>query len=195
VELFTGIAAFALWQWFVSPRLSIITTPWQAASAVVESLTLLFLIPMTIIDIRHYIIPDLITLPGIALAAAISFFPGGLTPLQCGLGMLAGGGSLAAVGLLGKWFMKKEDAMGGGDVRLMAFIGGLWGWKIAIGAIFIASLAGTFIGLALMLFRVLGKDHKLPFGPFLAIGTLTAVLTLDRLAAMYLHWIDRMLVR
>jgi leader peptidase (prepilin peptidase)/N-methyltransferase len=191
VELLTGIAALALWLWFVVPRLSTITSPWQTAAIAAEALTLLFMIPITIIDAQHYIIPDTLTMPGIALAAAVSFLPGGLTPVECGLGMLAGGGSLVTVGLIGRWLLKKGDAMGGGDVRLMAFVGGLWGWKIALAAIFAASLMGSIIGLSLVLFRALGKDHKLPFGPYLAFGTWAAVLTLDKLSALYVRWLDR----
>jgi leader peptidase (prepilin peptidase) / N-methyltransferase len=193
VELLAGIAALALWQWFVAPRLSTIITPWQTASAVIESLALLFLIPIAIIDARHYIIPDAFTMPGIAIAVVVSFFPGGLTPLQCVLGMLAGGGSLYAAGFFGKVVLKKDEAMGGGDVRLMAFVGGLWGWKVALAAIFAASLLGSITGLALMLFHVMKKEHKLPFGPFLACGTWTAVVTINSISALYVRWFDRVL--
>ena len=193
VELLTGVAALALWLWIIAPRLSTTITPWQTAAAVIESLALLFLIPIAIIDARHYIIPDAFTMPGIALAVVVSFFPGGLTPLQCGLGMLAGGGSLYAAGFFGKVLLKKEETMGGGDVRLMAFVGGLWGWKVALAAIFAASLLGSITGLALMLFHVMKKEHRLPFGPFLACGTWTAVMTINNIAALYVRWFDRVL--
>lgn len=191
VELFTGCACLALWIWYVAPRLVAASAPWQAPVVIFQALTLLTLIPITLIDARHYIIPDILTMPGIAAAAALSFLPGGLTPLQCGAGIAAGGGSLWAAGLIGSLALKKKDAMGGGDVRLMALVGGLWGWQAAIAAIFMASLIGTIAGMALMAAKKLGKDHKVPFGPFLAVGTWVAVLLMRLLSAQYALFLDR----
>jgi leader peptidase (prepilin peptidase)/N-methyltransferase len=79
--------------------------------------------------------------------------------------------------------------MGGGDIRLMALIGALWGWKIAIGGIVLASFLGSIVGLLLLVFHVLAKDHKLPFGPFLAAGVWASVLTIDKLFGLYLSWL------
>jgi len=191
VELLTGCAAVLLWIAYVAPGLSLTAPYWQNAVIVAQALTLLIMIPITIIDARHYIIPDILTVPGIAGAAALSFLPGGLTPLQCGIGIAVGGGSLWAVGIIGSWALKKKDSMGGGDVRLMALVGGLWGWHIVFAAIFAASLIGTIAGLTLIAGKKIGKDHKLPFGPFLALGTWVAVLALPMLLAGYQRLLDR----
>jgi leader peptidase (prepilin peptidase)/N-methyltransferase len=147
------------------------------------------LIPLSIIDIKHYIIPDVFTLPGIAAAVIISFFPGGLTPFECVLGIAVGGGSLFLAGLMGKILFKKDEAMGGGDVRLMAMIGGLWGWKLSIAVIVLASFLGSIVGIGLLAFGLLAKDHKLPFGPFLACAAWAAVLTFDKLFGLYRAWL------
>jgi leader peptidase (prepilin peptidase)/N-methyltransferase len=193
VEFFTGCAALILWFWFVSPALSSQTMHLQTIAIAVEALALLFLIPVALIDAAHFIIPDIFTLPGLVVSIAVSFIPGGLTPIQCGTGVLAGGGSLFVAGLLGKLLLKKNDAMGGGDVRLMAFLGGLFGWKIALVSIFAASILGSLAGAALIFFNTLGKDHKIPFGPFLACGTWFAVMTIDKISAFYIGGLDRII--
>lgn len=162
---------------------------WEISVVALQAVILLVLIPLSIIDIQHYIIPDVFTLPGIIAAVLVSFFPGGITPIQCFLGITIGGGSLYLAGFMGKLVFKKDEAMGGGDVRLMAMIGGLWGWKIAIAAIVLASFLGSIAGIGLIVFRVLAKDHRLPFGPFLACGTWISVLTFDKLFGLYMAWL------
>jgi leader peptidase (prepilin peptidase)/N-methyltransferase len=171
------------------PQLVSAPTYWHMGVLALQSLVLLMLIPLSIIDIKHFIIPDVLTIPGLVAAIVVSFFPGGLTPVQSIVGMLAGGGSLLAIGAIGTYVLKKEDAMGGGDIRLMALIGALWGWKIAIGGIVLASFLGSIVGLLLLVFHVLAKDHKLPFGPFLAAGVWASVLTIDNLFGLYLSWL------
>ena len=189
VELFTACAALTLWRFVIMPQLVSAPTYWHMGVLALQSLVLLMLIPLSIIDIKHFIIPDVLTIPGLVAAIVVSFFPGGLTPVQSIVGMLAGGGSLLAIGAIGTYVLKKEDAMGGGDIRLMALIGALWGWKIAIGGIVLASFLGSIVGLLLLVFHVLAKDHKLPFGPFLAAGVWASVLTIDKLFGLYLSWL------
>ena len=189
VELLTGCAALAIGRLVISSQLAADPSAWHAGVLALQSLVLLMLIPLSIIDIKHYIIPDALTMPALVAALAVSFFPGGLTPLQSIVGMCAGGGSLLAIGAIGTYVLKKEDAMGGGDIPLMALIGALWGWKIAIGGIVLASFLGSIVGLLLLVFHVLAKDHKLPFGPFLAIGIWASVLTFDKLLGLYLSWL------
>ena len=190
VELVSGLVAVVLWRWYIIPMISASTIPWQIPVTIFQSLILLSMIPLFIIDCKHYIIPDLLTIPGLFLAIIFSFFPSGLTPLECALGIAAGGGSLLAVGFLGKYLLKKEEVMGGGDIRLMALVGALWGWKIAIVCIFIASLLGSFAGVILIVLRRLRKDRRIPFGPFLAAGVWLAVLTVEKLSAWYFNWLD-----
>jgi prepilin signal peptidase PulO-like enzyme (type II secretory pathway) len=75
----------------------------------------------------------------------------------------------------------------------MAFAGALWGWKAAIAAIFIASLSGSIAGGILLVAKRLRNDRKIPFGPFLAVGVWVSALAVDKLAAWYFHWLDRLI--
>lgn len=174
IELLTGAAAAALWLWAIAPRLPGLTA-WQAPVLAVQIASLLLLIPISVIDIKHYLIYDLFTLPGAAISFALSLLPGGLAWTQSLLGIAAGGGTLFAVGWIGKLVFRKE-AMGLGDVKLMAWFGALFGWEAAFVAIIASSLLGTLAGIALMATKRLQPSHHLPFGPFLAAGLWIAVL-------------------
>ncbi len=137
-------------------------------------------IVISFIDFDHQIIPDKISLPGILIGFAASF----VLPLHWYdslLGILFGGGIIMAVGYLGEWVFKKE-AMGGGDVKLMAMIGAFLGWKSALLTIFFASLIGAIIGIVMK--RITGKEY-LPFGPFLSIGAFLTFLWGERFLLWY----------
>ena len=190
VELLTGCASCALWRISIIPEMSAMTTSWQIPVVALHALTLLIMIPIFVIDWKHYIIPDVLTIPGLVLSFAFSFFPGGMAPLDCVLGIAAGSGPLLAAVFLGKYILKKE-AMGGGDVLLMAMAGALWGWKIALTGIVIASFLGSIAGGILLLIGRMRKDRKIPFGPFLAAGLWISVLTINKLFAWYFHFLDR----
>ncbi|MFH1406618.1 MAG: prepilin peptidase [Candidatus Omnitrophota bacterium] len=138
------------------------------------------LIVITFIDFRHQIIPDEITIPGIVLGVLLSAVfpslhesPRRLLSLgQSLLGALAGGGTLYAVGVIGKWIFKKE-AMGGGDVKLMAMFGAFFGWKLALLTIFLSSLLGSVAGIYL---KIRYKRELIPYGPYLSMGAVIAML-------------------
>jgi leader peptidase (prepilin peptidase) / N-methyltransferase len=135
------------------------------------------LVVITFIDLDHRIIPDVISLPGIPIGLAASFLApmlngmGWISPSESLVGILAGGGSLFLVAW-GYQLITRREGMGGGDIKLLAMIGAFVGWKGVLFTIFIASLTGTLVGMALI-FRQRG-DMKLavPFGPFLAIGAI-----------------------
>ncbi|HEY6007554.1 MAG TPA: prepilin peptidase [Geobacteraceae bacterium] len=129
------------------------------------------LVAITFIDLEHQIIPDVISLPGIPLGIAVSFFLPWLGWKNSLLGILLGGGSLLVVAYAYEFFTKNEG-MGGGDVKLLAMMGAFLGWRSVPFIIFAASLAGSVIGLTVM--AIQKKDSKLPipFGPFLAFGAL-----------------------
>ncbi len=193
VEFLTGILSVLLWFSVVRPFLQT-QHPWYAFVALaVQIIALLILVPVAIIDILHYIIPDRLSLGGLALGIAASFLPGGITPPQAGLGILAGGGSLFAVGLIGEKLLRKEEAMGGGDIKLMAFIGAIFGWKTALLSIVLGSLFGSIIGLGMMATGVLGKERRIPFGPFLAAGVWISALYGNQLLSAYMRFIERLL--
>jgi leader peptidase (prepilin peptidase)/N-methyltransferase len=140
---------------------------------------------ITFIDFDHQIIPDVISLPGIAVGFAFSFFLPWLGWKDSLIGLLAGGGSLLLVAY-GYQLLTGKDGMGGGDVKLLAMLGAFLGWRSILFIIFSASLVGSVIGVGLMLAR--GRDSKLPipFGPFLALGAILYIFYGSRIIDWYL---------
>ena len=132
------------------------------------------LIVITVIDLQHQIIPDVISIPGMGVGLLGSLMLSHLSFLNSLGGLLLGGGSLFLVATVYQWLFKREG-MGGGDVKLLGMIGAFLGWKAVILTILLSSLVGSSIGILVMVLK--GKDFKyaIPFGPFLSLG---AVLTL-----------------
>ena len=144
------------------------------------------LLVITFIDIDHKIIPDIISLPGIPIGLVASFALPTVTFKDSAIGLLIGGGSL--------WFVAwaynliaRRDGMGGGDIKLLAMIGTIIGWKGVIFTIFAASTVGSCVGIAVMLIK--GKDMKfaIPFGPFLSIGAIAYVFFGSRFLSWYFY--------
>jgi leader peptidase (prepilin peptidase)/N-methyltransferase len=144
------------------------------------------LVVVTFIDLDHRIIPDVITLPGIIIFFLASVALPSLSHKDSLFGLLVGGGSLLAVAWIYSLITKKEG-MGGGDIKLLAMIGALIGWKGVLFTIFISSAVGTFVGLLTMLRT--RKDMKLaiPFGPFLSIGAITYIFFGPAMIYWYLN--------
>jgi leader peptidase (prepilin peptidase)/N-methyltransferase len=132
------------------------------------------MIVLAMIDFDHMILPDRITLPGIAVGLALQpWLPwGGLR--QALIGAALGAGILLAV--WGGWYLiRREEGMGLGDVKMLALIGAFLGWKGVLVALFFGTLLGAITGLALMRWGPLDMRSKLPFGTFLALGGLIAL--------------------
>jgi leader peptidase (prepilin peptidase)/N-methyltransferase len=124
-------------------------------------LTILFGIALT--DARFYIIPDQFSLGGLVLGLGLAFLPGGIEPLAALLGAIVGFGLLEMVAVAGKWMFKK-DAMGGGDIKMMAMVGAFLGWAGVLLTVFLGALLGSVI-----FGPISYKTKKLvPFGIFLA---------------------------
>jgi leader peptidase (prepilin peptidase) / N-methyltransferase len=141
------------------------------------------MVAVTFIDMEHQIIPDVISLSGIAAGFVFSFFIPRLGWLNSLFGILVGGGSLWIVAWLYELLTKKEG-MGGGDIKLLAMMGAFFGWKAIPFIIFVSSLTGSVIGISVMLIRK--KDSKLaiPFGPFLASSSIIYIFFGSRI----IHW-------
>ena len=144
------------------------------------------LMVVTFIDLDHRIIPDVITLPGIPICFAAGFALPTITYKDALLGILIGGGSLYIIAWAYDRITKKEG-MGGGDIKLLAMMGALVGWKGVLFTIFIASLVGTLAGLAAMLHSRKGMKLAVPFGPFLSIGSITYIFFGTPLIAWYFN--------
>ena len=132
------------------------------------------LVVITYIDIDHQIIPDVITLPGIPIFLLSSLLIPSVTLLDSVLGLLVGGGTLLLIAW-GYQLLTKKEGMGGGDIKLLAMIGALIGWKGVLFTIFVSSAIGTVSGLLLMLHEKKGMKLAIPFGPFLSLGAITYI--------------------
>lgn len=151
------------------------------------------LIVITFIDLDFRIIPDKITLSGIPLGLIAGTF---ILPdpfLRFSLlgiknsfiGMLGGFVFFYLVALAGSAIFKKE-ALGGGDIKMMAMIGAVMGWKAVLLTTFLGSLSGALIGIALMVAQGGGRMMKIPFGPFLALGAVVTLFYGQEILSWYL---------
>lgn len=133
-------------------------------------------------DLTEGIIPNKLCLGLGIIGLASSFYPFGLEPLDSLLGALVGGGLLLVFALLGRLIFKRE-AMGGGDLKLLAAAGAFLGWKLVLVAVFIAVVAGAVFG---VIYKLATKKETLPFGPFIALGSMTAYLFGETILGWYL---------
>ncbi|MGE5839141.1 MAG: prepilin peptidase [Deltaproteobacteria bacterium] len=143
------------------------------------------LVAIAFIDLDHKIIPDVISLPGILAGLAFSFFPSaGIPPLDALIGAVGGGAFLFLVAMVFEKVTGREG-MGGGDVKLLAMIGAWMGWKALPFIILISSFTGAVIGgLSLAISRQ-GMRSRIPFGPFLSLGTLLFLFFGDEIALWF----------
>jgi leader peptidase (prepilin peptidase)/N-methyltransferase len=133
------------------------------AGATAVFFTLLLGIALT--DARTYIIPDEFTISGLVMGLAFSFAPGGITPLRSVEGAALGFGLLWLIAVAGEWIFKKQ-AMGGGDIKMMAMVGAFLGPVGVLLTLFLGAFFGSVIFGPISI-----KTGKLvPFGIFLALG-------------------------
>lgn len=159
------------------------------------------LIVITFIDLEFQIIPDSITLPGTLIAflggaflVADPFSRGSMLGFaQSAAGLLAGYGLFFSIAVLSEMIIGRE-AMGGGDIKMMAMVGAITGWKGVLFTTFIGSLTGSVIGVGLMVMKGQGRRAKIPFGPFLSFASLVSLLCGQELAALYMALYDTPLI-
>ena len=133
------------------------------------------LLVVTWIDWDHKIIPDVITLPGIVIGfvcASLLLPTGWVNSL---IGILVGGGVLLMLAWISPYLFGKEG-IGGGDIKFLAMGGAFLGWQQALLTLMVGSVVGAFIGVGLLAVKILQKGQYIPFGPYLALGALIAVL-------------------
>lgn len=128
-------------------------------------------IVLSLIDLKHRILPDKITLPGIFVGFLISSFHPQMGWAKSLIGIFF---ALACLLLISKIyeFFRKREGMGMGDVKYLAFIGAVVGWDGALFTLFLASILGSLIGIALAIFSRKSLSLAIPFGPFLAAAAL-----------------------
>jgi leader peptidase (prepilin peptidase)/N-methyltransferase len=139
------------------------------------------LLVITFIDLSHQIVPDLITLPGMAVGVAVSSTVLSTGFLNSVAGLLLGGVLFYLVASLSR------GGMGGGDIKLIAMIGSFVGWKAVLLTIFVSALSGSILGLGLMMFLGKSRKYPVPFGPFLALGAMISILWGNPIISWYIH--------
>jgi len=147
---------------------------------------LLFVLPLwllVLIDWEHLLLPDVITVPGIAAGFLVHWLDGQyLQPISFGashygllqgslLGMIAGGGTLFLIGEI-YLRLRGREGMGGGDIKMAAMIGAFVGWKAVFLIFFLASLLGILLGILWILLGRAGRDTPLPFGSCLGLAAI-----------------------
>ena len=162
---------------------------WRLGFSYTLPLALLFtaiMIAVGFIDLGSKIIPNVITIPGIAIALVFAVLQGSSSFRDSILGILVGGGGLLVVGGLGSIVFDKES-MGGGDIKLAAMIGAFWGWKIALATLLLSFLTGA-IGGVVVLFaeRSVKVTRVIPFGPFIAASAIIAFFYGQDVVSLYL---------
>jgi leader peptidase (prepilin peptidase)/N-methyltransferase len=139
------------------------------------------LVPVTLIDLEHRIIPNRITLPAaVAAIVAGAILDPGFVPEQLIAGAAGGGFFFLAV-------LAYPRGMGMGDVKLAGVLGLYLGRAVA-SAILIALVAGILVGVAIIAVKgaKVGRKTAVPFGPFLALGGVVALFAGNDLVAAYL---------
>lgn len=145
------------------------------------------LVVVSFIDVDHQVIPNVVTLPGIPLGLLGGLLVGEPPFLDRLIGALAGAGFLYLVLLYGG-VVYGQDAMGEGDLNLIALVGAFLGWRAVVVTILVACLVGSAVGLGLMASGRLARRQHMPFGPFLALGAVVALFWGQALIGWYLSF-------
>jgi len=148
-------------------------------------LWLLALLVLSLIDLEHQILPDVITLPGIVVGLAASFLPGSEPAPLASLAAAAGG--WLAFAAVAKAYEKTRgvEGLGQGDWKLAALLGAFLGWQKLLLTVLLASVAGTVVGLLAIALRGRDMRYALPLGTFLGGAGVLVVFLGDALLGWY----------
>jgi len=162
VEILTPLLFLSLWHVFG-----------ESIDFVINLLFISILIIITVIDLKHQLILDVLTYPMILIGLLINYF--NKVFINALISGLIGGGIILLIIKIGSHLFKKE-AMGGGDFKLALGIGlFLANWKYTLVSLFLASLIGSLVGIVFILLGKKKFGEYIPFGPYLSSG---AVITL-----------------
>ena len=172
VELSSGLLAlYSYFRWGFSPE------------ALVHYLFFSALLVVSLIDLKFFILPDLITVPGIALGLLSSFLRSDMTPVQSVTGALLGFFIPLGIYLYYVRFRKMEG-LGFGDVKLLAFIGSVTGVYGVFSALFLGSILGLLFALPTVV-KHRSTKFVIPFGPFLSLGCFVGIVLKDRIVEFF----------
>ncbi len=142
------------------------------------------LLGIAVTDAKHYLIPDEYTWGGLVVGLALAW-RGGLDGfLEALLGAVVGFALLYGVAWAGEKAFGRE-AMGGGDIKMMAMVGAFVGWKGVLLTIFGGALIGTLVWVPISLW----KKKLVPFGVFLAAAAAITYLYGDPILEWYLGFL------
>jgi leader peptidase (prepilin peptidase) / N-methyltransferase len=169
-------AAFGIlaWQLGFTPELA----PALTAAAI--------LIAVSLSDVGYRLIPDRILLTGVILLIPLRLWSHPLPLWSYAIGAIVGFFVLYAIAWLGTLWLRK-DAMGGGDIKLFAFVGLFMGWKLTLLNVFVSSVLGAVIGGMVILLARKGNQTEIPFGPFIALGAILCYLYGETVLRWYFH--------
>ncbi len=176
VEAALGLLSLGLWAQFGFTPATLARLLFVAALAV-----------LALIDAEHYLLPDAVTLPGIAAGVAVALFVPGWE-IAWREALLTALGAYLAFAALARGYEKLrgiDEALGQGDWKMAAMLGAFLGWHALLLVVFLASLAGTLVGLAAVLRHRGDLRSRLPLGTYLALAGIASVFCGDALLAWY----------
>jgi len=139
-------------------------------------------------DIDKRIIPDRVVYPSLVLGLVFTALT---REIVSGLlGMVLGFCVLLFVGWLGRLIFRKE-AMGGGDIKMAAVVGIFLGWKLLLVGLFLSVVLGAVVGAVIMAMRGKEGGSEIPFGSFMAIGSIVSLFWGAQLITIYLGYVWR----
>jgi len=143
------------------------------------------LVVCTFIDLDYMILPDEFTLSGILLGMMGAWLNPEREFMPALLGVVLGGGFLWATAYF-YFLITKQDGMGGGDIKLLAWIGAVLGWQAIPFVIMSSAIIGSIVGLFLARKSQKGLKTVIPFGPYLALGAVLYLFGGESIANWYL---------
>jgi leader peptidase (prepilin peptidase) / N-methyltransferase len=173
VEFITGAVFLAGYVWYGPTPLLIVRLVFAWA-----------MIALFVIDLQHKILPNVITLPGIAVGVLANALagPGWVASL---IGAAVGAGILFAIAEV-YYRVRHEEGLGMGDVKMLGMIGAFLGWKLVLVTLVLSSFLGSIVGIGVLIAKKESLKYALPFGTFLAAGALVAAVGGDALLNWYL---------
>ena len=149
----------------------------------IEYVFVVMLLAIAFIDLDTFLIPDVLSLSGLVLGLLASFLSIRLTWVESLLGILIGGGFLYLIAI-GYQYLRHQDGLGGGDIKLIGMIGAFLGVPGVVLTVVLASVVGMAVGLIAMRRSGEGMKTMLPFGPFLSLGALVYTFWGEG----FIHW-------
>ncbi len=178
---------YVLVEWLMASLFAAVYIKVGFSWTLLEYLILVFgLVTVSFIDFDHMILPDEFTLGGVA----VGLIGAALNPerhfLPAFWGVIFGGGFLWAIAVVYA-MIRKQEGMGGGDIKLLAWIGAVLGWTSVPFVIICSSLVGSLVGLSLVFKKRQGMSHAIPFGPYLSLAAILYIFFGRELSLAYIH--------